>query len=183
MKCDVDKTITGTPEKKYYLIKYLKTELEKILGKEIQIYLVISEKERNDYFNTINTSFNISGLISDYNLTSNLQLSTNYQFGTNMFSIDDKGYSPGELTIPYKKFYDYFEGFFNISKKKNIQKEKKKQLDFLNNKITIGGGGSNFEQTENSPISTEKSNDDIEIEKFLFYTLNKDIRIRIDGAL
>jgi hypothetical protein len=94
-----------------------------------------------------------------------------------LFSINDKGYSSGELTIPYKNFYNYFEGFFNVNKEKDLQKEKNKQLNFLNNKVKVSGGSSIFDE---APVNTSiEKPDDIEIEKFLFYTLNRDIKIRI----
>jgi len=168
MKCDVDKIITGTPEKKYYLIKYLKIELEKILGKEIQIYLVISEKERNDFFKLSQPYLNMSGLsMSGFSLPS-----------SNYFSLGNSSYSPGELTLPYKNFYNYFESIFHKNTDKDIQKEKDEHLAFLNNKVTTTGG-STFFQSSNTEKPAEKTTDDIEIEKFLFYTFNKDLKIRI----
>ena len=171
MKCDVDKIIKGTPEKKYYLIKYLKTELEKILGKEIQIYLVISEKERNDFFKLPQTYLSMNGFNMDgFSLPS-----------SNPFSIGNSDYSPGELTLPYKNFYNYFESIFHKNTDKDIQKEKDAHLEYLNSKVTTTGGATFFQtSTEESP-KIEKTNDDIEIEKFLFYTFNKDLKIRISA--
>ena len=169
MKCDVDKIIKGTPERKYYLIKYLKTELEKILGKEIQIYLVISENERNEFFKLPQLYFNMNG----FNMNGFSLPSSNY------LSLGNSNYSPGELTIPYKNFYNYFESIFHKNTDKDIQKEKDKHLDFLNNKVTTKGGATFFQTNTEKPPKIEKTNDDIEIEKFLFYTFNKDLKIRI----
>ena len=45
MKCDVDRIITGTPEKQYYLIKYIKSELEEMLNREVKIYIIITKNE------------------------------------------------------------------------------------------------------------------------------------------
>ena len=168
MKCDVDKIITGTSEKKYYLIKYLKTELEKILGKEIQIYLVINEKERNDFFKLPQSYLNMNGM-SGFSLPS-----------SNYFLFGNTGYSPGELTLPYKNFYNMFESLFHKNTDKDIQKEKDAHLEYLNSKVTTTGGATFFQST-NTEKPIEKTNDDIEIEKFLFYTFNKDLKIRISA--
>jgi hypothetical protein len=174
MKCDVDKIIKGTPERKYYLIKYLKTELEKILGKEIQIYLVISENERNEFFKLPQLYFNMNGFnMNGFNMN-NFSLPT-----SNYLSLGNSNYSPGELTLPYKNFYNYFESIFHKNTDKDIQKEKDKHLDFLNNKVNITGGATFFQTTTEETPKIEKTNDDIEIEKFLFYTFNKDLKIRI----
>lgn len=171
MKCEVDKIIKGTPEKKYYLIKFLKTELEKILGKEIQIYLVISEKERNDFFKLPQTYLSMNG----FNVNGFSSPSSNY------FSLGNSNYSPGELTLPYKNFYNYFESIFHKNTDTDLQKEKDKHIEFLNSKVTKKGGATFFQTTPQEIPNAEKMNDDIEIEKFLFYTFNKDLKIRISS--
>lgn len=160
MKCDVDKIITGTPEKKYYLIKYLKTELDKLLGKEIQIYLVISEQERNDFFKSSQSYLNMNGM-SGFSFPS-----------TNYYSFGNSGYSPGELTLPYKNFYNMFESLFHKNHDTNEHDEVLKDKDTKT-------GGATFFQSSNTEKPIEKTNDDIEIEKFLFYSFNKDLKIRI----
>ena len=168
MKCDVDKIITGTIEKKYYMIQYLKTELGKMFGREIQIYLVISDKEREEFFRT-------SGISNSLGSGNN---SNSFSFGN--------GYLSGELTVPYKNFYNVFESFFHINRDVELEKEKDKELEFLKNPFTMKGGFFNFgdkeevEEEVKEEVKEEfEPNSDIEIEKFLFYTLNMDLKIRI----
>jgi hypothetical protein len=167
MKCDVDKIISGSPEKKYHLIKFLKKELEKIFNKEVQIYLVISERERNDFFKLPQIYLNTSSV----NVDSGISFGNNENSSNNeksfMDNLFNKGYLEGELTLPYKHFYNYFEVFFN--RKKSVEIDKEQEKDFLNNKIKKGGG---------DEVNVEKKEDEIKIEKFLFYTYNKDMRIR-----
>lgn len=184
MKCDVDKIITGTIEKKYYTIQYLKTELGKMLGREIQIYLVISDKEREEFFRTTgfsNTLDNGNKSLFNYNFL---------PFG--------KGYVSGELTVPYKNFHNLFESFFHINRAEELEKEKKKELEFLKSPSTKKTGGFfDFgfkeevkeevkEEDEKEEVKEEEEkeeefepNSDIEIEKFLFYNLHRDLKIRI----
>lgn len=165
MKCNVDRIITGTPEKKYYLIKYLKIELENILNKEVQIYLVISRKEIEDFFK-------ISNYVYDNELNNNSGFNFNMK-SFNLFPFG-KGYEQGEITVPYKKFYNYFESIFHVNR--NFEKEKDKESSFLKNPFKMTGGDGEEEGEEKEE---EKSVEDIEIEKYIMYNLKGETKMRI----
>ena len=171
----MDKTISGTPEKKYYLIKFLKSELEKIVGREVQIFLLMNETQRQELFKLpayIFTAPNYGhgdGVGSGFNFGRPTLPFFNFGVGSSNIIPLNKGYEPGELTLPYKNFYHVFESLFNKNKNKNNDFQKEKEANFS---FKMSGG--------DSETNTEEiNNDNIEIEKFLFYTMKNDLNIRI----
>lgn len=163
MKCDIKREITGSMEKKYNEIKEIKKGLEK-LGIKGEIYLEINEEDRKKYFEK-------PGIweIEEYNPLKNiLNIGENKNGKTRRISLFSKGYEKGEITIPYKHIEPILERIF---KRKNIESEKEEELKNLKNPAMKRGG--NEEEKE------EKEKNEIEIEKFLFYNLNKDLKIRI----
>jgi hypothetical protein len=179
MNCTIDKKISGTPEKKYYLIKFLKSELEKILGREVQIFLLMNETQRQELFKMPAYIFSASnynfgdGMGNGFNFGRPTLPTFNFGIGSPNIMPLSKGYEPGELTLPYKNFHNLFESLFNINKNKNNEFQKEKEQNFTF-KITGGDSETNAEtNTEN------KENAQLEIEKFLFYTMKNDLNIRI----
>lgn len=183
MNCTVDKIISGTPEKKYYLIKFIKSELEKILGREIQIFLLMNKTQQEELFKMPAYMFNTSA----FNFGSEPTRETgvpfsfsaptlplfNFGVGSTTILPISKGYEPGELSLPYKNFHNFFESLFHMNKNKSFQKEKEQNFSF---KMT--GGNSETEANEdNSTPETEE--EQIDVEKFLFYTMQNDLKIRI----
>jgi len=172
----MDKTISGTPEKKYYLIKFLKSELEKIIGREVQIFLVMNETQRQELFKIpaymfSDPNYNYGdGTSSGFNFGIPTLPFFNFGLGSPNIIPLNKGYEPGELTLPYKNFHHVFESLFNKNKKNDFQKEKEANFSFK-----MSGGDSETNTEEN----TENNNENIEIEKFLFYTMKNDLNIRI----
>jgi len=176
MNCSIDKTISGTPEKKYYLIKFIKSELEKILGREVQIFLLMNNIEQQDLFKMPSYMFSTSNLNIGNNLGVKYNMPTlslfNFGIGSSNIIPISKGYEPGELTLPYKNFHDYFESLFHINKNNSFQKEKTQNFSFK-----MSGGNSETNEDINSQI--EENQDQIDVEKFLFYTMQNDLNIRI----
>lgn len=173
MKCTMDKTISGTPEKKYYLIKFLKSELEKIVGREVQIFLLMNETQRQELFKLPAYIFSApnynygDGVGSGFNFGRPTLPFFNFGVGSSNIIPLNKGYEPGELTLPYKNFHHVFESLFNKNKNNDFQREKEANFSF---KMSGGDSETNTE---------EINNDNIEIEKFLFYTMKNDLNIRI----
>jgi len=137
MTCSIEKKISGTTEKKYYLIKNLKDELEK-LGINAEIYLVISEKERSEFFK--NPDFNANtksvGLFGKpFSLFGNYGTSRVGDVNLTSFM-----YTGDEITMPYKNFESIFESLFHVKKNEYIQKEKELIKDKLDSKIQYKGG-------------------------------------------
>jgi hypothetical protein len=159
MTCSIEKKISGTTEKKYYLIKNLKDELEK-LGINAEIYLVISEKERNDFFknpdfNGNTKSFGLFGkpfsLFGNYGTTSPI----NYSNLTSFI------YNGDEITMPYKNFESIFESLFHLKKNEYIQKEKEIIKEKLDSKIEYKGGDKyNEERIPSEEGNPEEGNPD-----------------------
>ena len=138
MTCSIEKKISGTTEKKYYLIQNLKNELDK-LGINADIYLVISEKERNEFFknpdfNTNTKSVGTLGkpfsLFGNYGTTSPVNYSN---FTSFMYNGD-------EITLPYKNFESIFESLFHVKRNEYVQKEKELIKEKLDSKIEYKGG-------------------------------------------
>lgn len=189
MKCTIDKIISGTPEKKYYLIHHLTSELEKMLGREIQIYLLINKEQQMNFFKysfynapistepTKSTSrFSLSGLsFPSFNM-----MRTNTQNGvTNEPSLQSSftifpqsKYDKEEITIPYKNFHNYFESLFGLNKNKDFQTEKERNFSLK----MFGGDGEEEEEKEKPEDTLENVN----IKKFLFYNMVYDLKIRIE---
>jgi hypothetical protein len=179
MKCTIDKTISGTPEKKYYLINYLIQELENMLGREVQIYLLIDKKQREDFFklpsyslpnfsapNTGNSSVGIPRFGFFNFFTSNV--------GTTTSNVSQQiMYDPEEVRIPYKYFHNYFESLFRLNKNKEFQEEKDKKFSFK-----MSGG--NYENEEQTTEESTIEENNINIKKFLFYNMISDLKIRIE---
>ena len=191
MKCIIDKVISGTPEKKYYLIHYLTSELEKMLGREIQIYLLINKEQQMNFFKysfynapisseTTNStsrfpfpSFSFPGFnMMGTNTTNNVNSEPFPQSSSSIFS--EKKYEPEELTLPYKNFHNYFESLFGMNKNKDFQKEKEKNFS-----LKMYGGNDEQEQ-EQETEQTEETEESVNIKNFLFYNMVYDLKIRIE---
>jgi len=187
MKCTIDKIISGTPEKKYYLIHYLTSELEKMLGREIQIYLLINKEQQMNFFKysfynapisseTTNSSsrfpfpnFSFPGFnIMRTNTSNNVSSEPFPQSSSSIFS--ENKYEPEELTVPYKSFHNYFESLFGMNKNKDFQKEMEKNFSL---KMY---GGNDEQETE----QTEETEESVNIKNFLFYNMVYDLKIRIE---
>lgn len=187
MKCTIDKIISGTPEKKYYLINYLTSELEKMLGREIQIYLLINKEQQMNFFKysfynvpisseTTNSSsrfpfpsFNFPGFNMMRTNDGSNEPST--QSSSSIFS--ENKYEDQELTVPYKNFHNYFESLFGVNKNKDFQKEKDKNFSLK----MFGGNDEQETEEEEEKQETEES---INIKNFLFYNMVYDLKIRIE---
>jgi hypothetical protein len=187
MKCIIDKVISGTPEKKYYLIHYLTSELEKMLGREIQIYLLINKEQQMNFFKysfynapisseTTNStsrfsfpSFSFPGFNMMRTNTSNNVSSEPFPESSPSIFSENK-YEPEELTVPYKNFHNYFESLFGMNKNKDFQKEKEKNFSL---KMY---GGNDEQETE----QTEETEESVNIKNFLFYNMVYDLKIRIE---
>lgn len=191
MKCTIDKVISGTPEKKYYLIHYLTSELEKMLGREIQIYLLINKEQQMNFFkysfynapisseptkSTFGLSFpgfSFPGFNMMRTNTSNGV--TNEPLNQSSSSIFPQNkYEPEELTLPYKTFHNYFESLFGMNKNKNFQKEKERNFSL---KMYGGNNESTYGENEEKTEETEES---VNIKNFLFYNMVYDLKIRIE---
>jgi len=170
MKCDIDKIITGTIEKKYYLIKHLKNELEK-MGINAQIYLVISEKERYEYFKTPNLGVVNKNYLGTINLMSLGSFGSFVPFGS--FNSSNKSnllsntrYNGKETTIPYNRFKNFFDSLFNknakIQNEKNEEFEKLKKYGGYNEKENQEPAEENQEPVEENQEPVEENQEPVE---------------------
>ena len=105
--CKIKKTLSGNSEKIYYLIKYLKHELEK-RGLNPKIHLVVSDETKINLFKMQNISFptmNISGV--------NSTIEPNF---SQFFPIErifglSKEKDPEEIKDPYRRFKETIEKY------------------------------------------------------------------------
>ena len=105
--CKIKKTLSGNSEKIYYLIKYLKNELEK-RGLNPKIHLVVSDETKINLFKLQNINFpamNISGMNSTIEPKFTQFLPIENIFGSSNIS------EPDEIINPYRRFKESIEKY------------------------------------------------------------------------
>jgi len=102
--CKIKKILTGKTEKIYYLIKYLKQELEK-RGLNPKINLVVSDEKTIELLKLENINFP-SIPISEMNSTINPKFTLSSQMESLFGSLD-----PDEVREPYRRFKEGIEKY------------------------------------------------------------------------
>ena len=162
--CIITRTLEGSAEKLYYLIKFIKSELEK-KGLNPKIYLVISDEEqinlflhpgsipqtlstesavKNDEKSTIGWGFTFPSLWGKSDNNGSEKKSSNFTYLSPISALlsprDDKVkeipmVDPNEETLPYQNFRYYLDRLVNY---KTEKKGGGKDLpNYRQNKISI----------------------------------------------
>ena len=100
--CKIKKTLSGNPEKSYYLIKFLKYELER-RGLNPKIHLVVSDEYKINLFKLQNINF------PNITIPETSTLAPSF---TNFLPIDiliGNNLDPNEIRDPYRRFKEGIE--------------------------------------------------------------------------